>query len=80
MEYNSELSKKIVEFINSVTPKGTAVLINDSHTLSVHLTCPGKDYDMGYHCWLKPGHSGKCWTRIKGVEFTPNNKKITEDN
>ncbi|MCA9735133.1 hypothetical protein KC799_23560 [candidate division KSB1 bacterium] len=69
MRKTNQIRRELIQFIESITPEGTAISINGSRYLEITITCDGADPDMGYYCSLPPDHDGKCWTSNKRVNF-----------
>jgi len=65
----NQIRRELIEFVESITPEGTAISINGFRLLDIQLTCNRADPEMGYYCSLPPDHSGQCWTNIKRVNF-----------
>ena len=67
-----QIRRELTEFVESITPEGTAISINGSRFFDIQLTCNGADPEMGYYCSLPPNHNGQCWTLTKRVNFLVN--------
>jgi len=68
--------EKLVTFLTENLPTRTRLMLNDeviSHP-DVRLVCNGSYPEIGYYCYLEPGHKGKCYTRNKHVDFIPKNR------
>jgi hypothetical protein len=68
-EEEQRLRVLILDFLKSIAPPGTTILLNNNKCLEVNLCCDGHDPIMGYQCFSKPGHTGLCWDMNKGVDF-----------
>ena len=63
--------EKTIHRLKRELPKGSTIMINGDQWLDVEIVCSGAIPDLGYRCCLAPGHTGRCWSDIKRVSFTP---------
>lgn len=65
-----ELSAKVAAILKEV-PAYSRASIEGVPWVDVRVLCAGSVPITVYHCCLKPGHSGQCYSSNKQVEFTP---------
>ena len=73
-----QLAKELAAFAQSKAKRGERIQFTTGDGaapfIDVLITCDGADHELAYYCVLKPGHSGKCWSSNKSVEFIRKNK------
>lgn len=65
-----ELSAKVREILKGV-PAYHRASIEGVPWVDVRVLCSGATPIMAYHCCMKPGHTGQCYSANKQVYFTP---------
>jgi hypothetical protein len=65
-----ELSAKVAAVLKQV-PAYSRASIEGVPWVDVRVVCAGRTPIMAYHCCLKPGHTGQCYSASKQVNFTP---------
>jgi hypothetical protein len=65
-----ELTAKVAAVLKQV-PAYSRASIEGVPWVDVRVVCAGRTPIMAYHCCLKPGHTGQCYSANKQVNFTP---------
>lgn len=65
-----ELTAKVTAALKQV-PAYHRASVEGVPWVDVRVLCGGTTPIMAYHCSLKPGHTGRCYSSNKQVDFTP---------
>lgn len=68
----------MLEGLKAMAPPGTVLAIQDAAEdvvvpYKVVFLCDGRIRHMHYHCCLRPGHEGQCYTDNKKMYFNKDN-------
>lgn len=71
-----DIEKAIAEVLKKLVPQGARAVagwdaVNYCSPSFVRLVCNGSIGILAYHCCMKPGHPGQCYSATKHTHFTP---------
>ena len=65
------VNARVREVLKEMLPEGVSVEVDEKPWIGFNLCCSGSIPIMNYYCCYRPGHKGKCFSRVKRVSFKP---------